>query len=156
MGSYLSAPMLVFRTRVLARACKVPRSDGPAVFRASSPSSPLTFPMSFSLVRQGVIFLPSLSFLFALISTLLITFHVLSAGSLLRPAQTFASWEISGQIKREMSSNRNPRELGPPLGKEDGSRWLIGSDRFRRSRILVRYSFFWDILWHYIVYKSLF
>lgn len=67
MGSYLSAPMLVFRLGVLARACEAPRGADPL---ATGPDTPTTARISLPL---------------PLIATLPITFRALSAPSVGRP-----------------------------------------------------------------------
>lgn len=66
MGSYLSAPMLVFRFGVLARACEAPRGADPL---ATGPDTPTTARVSFVLAPS----LPPLP----LIATLPITFRAL-------------------------------------------------------------------------------
>lgn len=52
MGSYLSAPMLVFRLGVLARACEAPRGADPL---ATGPDTPTT-------ARVSLVLAPSLPF----------------------------------------------------------------------------------------------
>lgn len=80
MGSYLSAPMLVFQAGVLARACEAPRSDGPAGTWARLTLSILCLirrPCLSTVVQSPLLH----SFLLVpLIAELLITFRVLSAG----------------------------------------------------------------------------
>lgn len=81
MGSYLSAPMLVFRSGVLPRACETPCGDGPAGPLESGPSLFLAPLLARQPPREtdGIFYFvvgPAFS---AIVSqTRLVTFHIQS------------------------------------------------------------------------------